>query len=217
MSDDTHPGADFEDALRYALIAHGAHKRKGTKIPYIAHLLSVSALVLEAEGSEVQAIAALLHDAAEDCGGQPRLDDVRHRFGDEVGDIVEACSDSLVESAAEKAPWSERKITYVEHLSQFPADVLLVSLADKLHNVTAILRDLRTFGDDVFLRFTVGRAEGALAGRKATEWYYTELIKVFDARRAELTPGGIVLLEELRLTLQAIEVHRSTSSAALPG
>jgi (p)ppGpp synthase/HD superfamily hydrolase len=117
VSSGTHLGTDFEDALRYAVIAHGGHTRKGTEIPYVAHLLAVSALVLEAGGTELQAIAALLHDAAEDCGGEPRLQDIRHRFGDKVGDIVEACSDSLTEDPADKAPWRERKTAYLEHLS----------------------------------------------------------------------------------------------------
>src|SRR6476646_2241794 len=113
VSSGTQLGPKFEDAVRYVVIAHAAQKRKDTQIPYVAHLLAVSALVLEAGGTEEQAIAALLHDAAEDCGGQPRLDDIRHRFGDEIADIVEACSDSLTEDAAEKAPWKERKAQYL--------------------------------------------------------------------------------------------------------
>src|SRR3954469_13061462 len=93
----THLGPRYEDAVRYALVAHAGQVRKSTRIPYAAHLLAVSALVLEAGGTEVQAIAGLLHDAAEDCGGQARLDDIRLRFGTAVAAIVEACSDSLVE------------------------------------------------------------------------------------------------------------------------
>jgi (p)ppGpp synthase/HD superfamily hydrolase len=175
----THLGPAFEDALHYALIAHGDQSRKSTKIPYIAHLLAVSALVLEAGGSEVQAIAALLHDAAEDCGGQPRLDDIRHRFGAEVGDIVEACSDSLVENPAEKAPWRERKEEYLEHLRTVDEDVLLVSIADKLHNARAILEDLRTHGSSVWDRFNAGKDEQL--------WYYTELAKVFRSPKNPYT------------------------------
>lgn len=207
MSSGTHLGTDFEDAVRYAAIAHGGHTRKGTEIPHLAHLLAVCALVLEAGGTEVQAIAALLHDAAEDCGGEPRLDDIRHRFGNDVADIVEACSDSLTEDAANKAPWSERKTAYIEHLSEVPAEVLLVSLADKLHNATAISRDLREIGMEVFRRFSMGKKGDLVAGRKATEWYYGRLIEAFDARRTELTPGGRVLLEELTLVVDAIRSH----------
>jgi (p)ppGpp synthase/HD superfamily hydrolase len=171
VSSGTHLGTDFEDALRYAVIAHGDQTRKGTKIPYIAHLLAVSALVLEAGGNEVQAIAALLHDAAEDCGGQPRLDDIRHRFGAEVGDIVEACSDSLVENPAKKKPWKKRRTEYIAHLREVDEKVLLISIADKLHNVRAILEDLRTHGPTVWDRFNAGKADQL--------WYYGELAKVF--------------------------------------
>lgn len=204
MSTGVELGTRFEDALRYAVVAHAGQTRKGTEIPYVSHLLSVCGLVLEAGGSEVQAIAALLHDAPEDCGGQPRLDDIRDRFGDDVADIVEACSDSLVEDADEKPPWPVRKQTYIAHLGTVAADVLLVSLADKVHNVTAILRDFRSQGVEMFGRFTVGKQDGPVAGRTATEWYYTSLVKAFDARSRELTSGGRVLLEELRRTLDAI-------------
>ena len=209
MSRVTHLGTGFEDALHYAVVAHGAHTRKGTDIPYLAHLLAVSALVLEAGGSEKQAMAALLHDAAEDCGGQPRLDDIRHRFGDGVADIVEACSDSLVENPAEKASWKERKKRYLRHLREADAKVLLVSLADKLHNATAILRDLREIGVDVYGRFAMGKTGDLVAGREATEWYYRSLIAGFHERRAELTPGGRVLLEELRLIVKGMRNHPS--------
>ena len=197
MSTGTQLGTDFQDALRYAVVAHDGQKRKATEIPYAAHLLAVSALVLEAGGTEVQAIAALLHDAPEDCGGQPRLDDIRRLFGGEVGDIVEACSDSLAEDAAEKAPWKDRKKKYLKHLRTADADVLLVSLADKLHNASAIMRDLRAVGVTVFERFN--------AGRSGTLWYYRRLVKEFDARRADLTPGGRVLLKELRRTVNEID------------
>jgi (p)ppGpp synthase/HD superfamily hydrolase len=181
----THLGPKFEDAVRYAVIAHAGQRRKGTQIPYVAHLLAVSSLVLEAGGTEVQAIAALLHDAAEDCGGQPRLDDIRHRYGKKV------------EDATEKAPWKVRKAQYLEHLIDTKPDVLLVSLADKLHNATAILRDVRADGDTVFERFK-GKRVGTL-------WYYGALVKTFDKRSNELTSGGRVLLEELRVTVEAID------------
>jgi (p)ppGpp synthase/HD superfamily hydrolase len=196
VSSRTRLGSDFVEALGYAVDAHGDQRRKGTDIPYAAHLLAVCSLVLEAGGSETQAIAALLHDAAEDCGGQPRLDDIRLHFGDEVGDIVEACSDSLSEAADQKLPWEVRKTQYLEHLHDAKADVLLVSLADKLHNATAIVRDVRAGGHDVFERFK-GKRTGTL-------WYYDALAKAFDERRGDLEPGGIVLLAELQLAVEAM-------------
>jgi (p)ppGpp synthase/HD superfamily hydrolase len=157
----------------------------------------VSALVLEAGGTEVQAIAALLHDAPEDCGGQPRLDDIRRCFGDGVANIVEACSDSLAEDAGDKAPWRERKLAYLDHLSSTPSDVLLVSVADKLHNATSIARDLRTIGPAVFERFKPSPPE--------TVWYYQQLVEAFEARRSQLTTGGRVLLDEFRTVVEQLD------------
>lgn len=193
----THLGTQFEDALAYALIAHAGQRRKGTDIPYAAHLLAVSALVLEAGGTEAQAIAGLLHDAAEDCGGQPRLDDIRDRFDDEVADIVAACSDSFAEDPSQKAEWKVRKANYLAHLSEAPPEVLLVSLADKLHNATSILKDLRDVGLDVFLRFKAS-AQDSIA-------YYGRLVAVFDDRSSELAHGGRVMLTELRATVDSIK------------
>ena len=90
----------FDRALLYATHVHGGQVRKETTIPYIAHLLAVAATVLEYGGSEDMAIAGLLHDAAEDQGGERRLADIRNRFGDRVADIVHACSDSVINTAA---------------------------------------------------------------------------------------------------------------------
>ncbi len=119
--------------------------RKGTSIPYIAHLLAVAATVLEYNGSEDMAIAALLHDAVEDQGGEPRLSDIRNRFGDRVADIVRSCSDTIVNpsSGQKKEDWHIRKTRYIGHLSLVDPETLLVSLSDKVHNARSILRDLR--------------------------------------------------------------------------
>src|SRR4029078_6921945 len=130
----------FDRALLYATHVHGGQMRKGTSIPYIAHLLAVAATVLEYDGSEDVAIAALLHDAAEDQGGEPRLADVRNRLGDRVADIVRSCSDTLAKS---KEDWRVRKNRYIKHLDTADGDTLLVSLADKVHNARSILRDVR--------------------------------------------------------------------------
>ena len=135
----------FDRALLYATHVHGGQVRKGTDTPYVAHLLAVAATVLEYGGDEDLAIAALLHDSAEDQGGAARLEDVRNRFGERVARIVEACSDSLADTAKgeRKAHWQERKETYIAHLLKADEDILRVSLADKVHNARAILRDLR--------------------------------------------------------------------------
>ncbi|HEX9890060.1 MAG TPA: HD domain-containing protein, partial [Nitriliruptorales bacterium] len=165
----------FAEAVAYAHEAHAGHTRKGTGVPYIAHLLAVCSLVLEGGGDEDQAIAALLHDTAEDhplpasagsTGGQARVEDVRERFGDRVAGMVEALSDTL-DKHNERRTWCRRKHDYLDHLSAGGAGEphVLISVADKLHNSRSIVRDLRAADDpaDVWRRFT-GRRTG-------TCWY----------------------------------------------
>jgi len=135
----------FEDALRYAYTLHARQTRKGSNIPYIAHLLGVTALVLEDGGSEDEAIAALLHDAVEDQGGMKTLMEIRRRYGDLVAEIVEGCTDAI---ASPKPPWRQRKERYIEHLRHASPAVRRVSLSDKLHNARSILEDLRKDGSD---------------------------------------------------------------------
>ena len=162
-------GKRFHTAFRFAATRHGQQTRKQTTIPYIAHLMSVAALVLEAGGDEDLAIAALLHDVVEDCGGKPVLAEVRKRFGHRVAKIVAGCTDS---DSYPKPPWRERKENYLEHLRRADADTRLVSVADKLHNVREVLRDYRAHGEPVWQRFG-GKREGTL-------WYYRALAKEFD-------------------------------------
>jgi (p)ppGpp synthase/HD superfamily hydrolase len=158
----------FDSALVYAAELHREQIRKGSGVPYIAHLLSVSSRVLVAGGSEIQAIAGLLHDAAEDQGGKARLDDIRHRFGAPVAEIVADCTDSWVEP---KPAWRPRKEAYLASLSSKPAESLLVSLADKVDNAQAILQDYRLVGDDLWSRFT--------GGHHGTIWYYRSISDIF--------------------------------------
>ena len=144
------PSDRFDDALAYASRLHRAQKRKGTDIPYVAHLLAVCSLVIENGGSEDQAIAALLHDAAEDQGGEATLKAIEVRYGAPVAKIVADCTDSWVEP---KPPWRKRKEAYLAALPSKPVSSLLVSLADKTHNAGAILNDDRLLGDDLWPRF----------------------------------------------------------------
>lgn len=138
-----HFGRRTEEAFAYALAAHGAQVRKGGPVPYISHLLAVASIVIEDGGDEDAVVGALLHDVVEDQGGLPRLEDVRHRFGARVADIVEACSDSLAEDPRDKAPWPERKAAYVTALAdETDVSTLRVSLGDKLHNVRAMAADV---------------------------------------------------------------------------
>jgi len=191
-------GERFEKALIYAFNTHLLHLRKGTDTPYYSHLLATCALVLENEGDEDGAIAALLHDVVEDHGGQPRLNDVRRRFGDRVGKIVEGLSDSLEEDPANKRPWRPRKEEYLEHLAaESDRSVLLVSAADKAHNVRTILADLDRVGEEVWRRFEPGR-ENPAQGRKEVGWYYRELLAIYVGKVPD------ALLNDLRRTVDTI-------------
>lgn len=183
----------FDRALLYASQVHGGQVRKNTSVPYLAHLLAVAATVLEYGGDEDMAIAALLHDAAEDQGGVRRLDDIRNRFGERVAGIVRGCSDSLVDSGQTKEDWRVRKDGYLHHLETADRDALLVSLADKVHNARSILRDLRKseIGRAVWHRFKRGRDDQI--------WYYQALADVYRRR----LPGQ--LTEELAEIVQLIE------------
>jgi len=162
----------FAEALGFAAELHADQTRKGGDTPYVGHLLSVTALVIEAGGTEAQAIAALLHDAAEDQGGEEALAAIRARFGEEVAAIVAACSDTF---ETPKPPWRERKEAYLRHLAWGQPDAQLVSLADKVDNARAILRDFKRHGDALWERFNVRDPEEHL-------WYYRSLYEVFRPR-----------------------------------
>nr|MDQ2731363.1 HD domain-containing protein [Armatimonadota bacterium] len=158
------------EAFCFANRLHGGQTRKGTKIPYMTHLIGVMALVIDNGGDEEQAMAALLHDAVEDQGGQRTIDEIKRRFGDRVALIVEGCTDTYTEP---KPEWLPRKKQYLEHLNGAPVEVRLVSLADKVHNTRAIVSDRNQIGDKVWERFT--------ASREQTLWYYGELLRIFTS------------------------------------
>jgi (p)ppGpp synthase/HD superfamily hydrolase len=158
----------YTDALVFTADLHAAQKRKGTQTPYITHLLSVSALVLENGGDEDQAIAALLHDAVEDQGGLKTLAVIRERFGQRVAEIVDGCTDAYT---LPKPPWRARKERYLVELHTASADIHLVSLADKVHNARCLLSDLQYVGPKVWRRFAGGK-DGVL-------WYYRSLANFF--------------------------------------
>ena len=164
----------FDTALAYASAIHREQERKGSRIPYISHLLAVAAIALENGADEDQVIAALLHDAAEDQGGIERLGDIRARFGEGVAAIVDHCTDTHEEP---KPDWHPRKKAYIASLAAKPVRSLEVSLADKTHNASVINADLRAHGAAVWDRFT-GRKDGTL-------WYYRALADAF----AVLVPG----------------------------
>jgi (p)ppGpp synthase/HD superfamily hydrolase len=159
----------FEQALVYATQLHAHQVRKGSDIPYISHLLSVAALVLEDGGDEDETIAALLHDSIEDCGGAETRQAILTLFGERVTNIVDGCTESDV---IPKPPWHDRKLLYLEKMRGASPSVLRVSLADKLHNARSILTDLYRHGDAVWHKFN--------AGKEGTLWFYRSLIEIYD-------------------------------------
>lgn len=181
-------GPRFLRAIVFAAEKHAGQTRKASTIPYIAHLMGVASLVLEAGGDEDLAIAALLHDVVEDCGGAPMLKEIRRKFGNRVARVVDGCTDA---DTYPKAPWLERKKTYIRRLKTESADTRLVSAADKLNNVRSILSDYRAVGESVWSRFH--------GGREGTLWYYRTLRDVFlRHKRNRLT-------RELELAVNELE------------
>ena len=189
----------YAQAVQYAATVHGAQTRKGNDIAYMAHLLGVSSLVIEARGDEDQAIAGLLHDAVEDAGGMPRLADVRARFGDRVAEMVLGCSDSTDAEVKRSMDYWERKREYLEHLAVAPAEVVLVSIADKVHNARAILTDLQLHGPGVLAKFN-GTPDQILR-------YYRECLRI--ATSLDISPALTTPLETA-LTGIAVYVDEST-------
>jgi len=178
----------FARALAYAERLHARQRRKATNKPYIGHLMSVASIVIAYGGDEEMAIAALLHDAVEDQGGEKRLREIRKKFGKRVARIVDGCTDSYAEP---KPPWLERKKEYIARVASEGEDTRFVSAADKLSNARDILQDVRAEGDPAFERFQ-GRKEGTL-------WYYRALVTEFRKTRTNL------LLEELDRVVTELE------------
>ncbi len=182
-------GPRLQSAFRYAAEKHAGQTRKQSAVPYISHLMAVASLVLEAGGDEDMAIAALLHDVVEDCGGMPTLRDVRKRFGRRVAKIVEGCTDSFGEP---KPEWVERKKDYLREVKHAGAETRLVSASDKLHNVRTILADYRQRGEAIWTRFT-GKREGTL-------WYYRALSDEYQRR------GSNRITRELEIAVAELEL-----------
>lgn len=187
----------FQDAFGFAATLHARQKRKGTDIPYLSHLMGVTALVLENGGDEDQAIAALLHDAVEDQGGLKTLEEIRQRFGQHVAEIVDGCTDAYT---IPKPPWKQRKQDYLTHLHQASPEIVRVSLADKLHNARSISADLQRYGVSTWRRFN--------GGREGTLWYYHSLVDIFVKRSSS------PMVAELQRAVEAIEAFSGGNQKA---
>lgn len=187
------PSALLADAAAYAFELHRGDVRKSTRIPYIAHLLSVCGLVIADGGSEAEAAAALLHDALEDHPERTSRAEIARRFGDAVAAIVAGCSDTPEDyTGGPKPPWRERKARYLAHLQHADAATLRVAMADKLDNARAMLADHRAIGDTLWARFNAGKDDQL--------WYLESLVATFEARGQR----GM-LAAELRETVSALK------------
>ncbi len=179
----------FIYALQFASHIHATQRRKGSEIPYLSHLMAVSALVMDYGGTESEAIGALLHDAAEDCGGRPMLDRIRATFGTEVANIVDGCTDTFEEP---KPTWKPRKEDYIRHLRTASDAVRTVACADKLHNMTCTVRDLRRDPDPAYWsRFSTGRDDQV--------WFYQSCLGAFKEGKPP------AMLDEYEITLKAFK------------
>lgn len=195
----------FTSAIDYARILH-IERRKGTPGPAMSHLLGVASLVMGEAGqvdfpvTEDMVIAALLHDAVEDHGGLPRLEDIRNNFGPEVARMVEGLSDSFAEDSNSKENWEDRKSGYIARLRDEPRDVQLISAADKLYNARTVLDEYRTIGPQVWARFKRGRDQQI--------WYFQELVKLFKSA------GTNRIVEELARVVHELERLSANEPAA---
>lgn len=172
--DDAFQTRRFRDALAYVLDLHGSQRRKGSATPYISHLLAVAAKVMEDTQNEDVVIAALLHDAIEDQGGEATRSEIRERFGARVESLVVGCSDHL---GGAKRPWRERKENFIRRLEEADEDALVIIAADKLHNARSVLRDHRARETDIWSIF--------LGGREGSLWYYRSIQAALSRRLPE--------------------------------
>jgi (p)ppGpp synthase/HD superfamily hydrolase len=194
-------GPRFLRACEFAAKKHSGQTRKASSIPYLGHLIGVASLVIEAGGDEDLAIAALLHDVVEDCGGMPMLKEVQRRFGNRVAKVVEGCTDAFTDP---KPPWRERKENYIRHLKRADAGMRLVSAADKLNNVRSILSDYRAVGESIWSRFN--------GGREGTLWYYRTLKDEFLRHKVNRVTRDFALAVDELESLVARGLHTSPYS-----
>ncbi len=161
------------DAVELAFRLHGHSARKVGNIPYMAHLLSVCALVQGDGGSEDEAIAALLHDALEDQPEHITRLDIERRFGSQVLLIIDLSTDTPPDyTGGPKPPWRERKEAYLAHARSADPALLRVTIADKIDNIRSILVDYRRIGEALWARFHAGKEEQL--------WYYNACLDAYE-------------------------------------
>jgi len=185
----------LDEAFAFAHNLHRNQRRKGSRVPYVTHLMAVGALVGEHGGDEDQVIAALLHDAMEDQGGRDTLEQVRVRFGDRVAELVTGASDAEDDP---KPPWQQRKESFLQRLAAAAPELKLLVAADILHNARATVSDLRQWGPAVWNRFR--------GGRDGTLWYYTQALEALSHEwEHPILPELAQAVKELRQLAEAAE------------
>lgn len=187
----------FDEAFEFVSELHREQLRKVGRVPYLSHLLRVAGLALDFGASEDVAIAALLHDAVEDCGGMATEAIIRERFGDFVADVVLETSDSTTADASRKAPWRERKEAYIASLRTGSDAAALVSGCDKLDNVASLARALGIDGGET----TLSRFKG---GASDLIWYYESVAAVLKERGTLVADELSVAIERLKETISKL-------------
>lgn len=195
--------ARFDDAIAFASELHREQLRKVGRVPYLSHLLRVAGLALDFGASEDVAIAALLHDAVEDCGGMATEAIIRERFGDFVADVVLETSDSTTADANRKAPWRERKEAYLAHLRTGSEGAALVSGCDKLDNITSLVRAIGIAGGEA----TLSRFKG---GASDLIWYYESVAAILQERGLTVADELTAAIDRLKETIRSFESTAAT-------
>lgn len=188
-------------ALTYAHDLHHDQTRKVRNVPYLAHLLGVAAILMEANADQDVVIAGLLHDALEDQPERTSLAEIEKRFGARVARIVHECTEDRTDGPQD---WKSRKRAYLEHLQHAGDDAVLVSLADKTDNAWAMLHELEHAGPEILHAFN--------APAPCQTWRYHALDRIFRARAGDtiLYPRWREAWERVTMILETTQGNACT-------
>jgi (p)ppGpp synthase/HD superfamily hydrolase len=194
-------------ALAFAAKHHDQQVRKGTRLPYITHPANVAIILTRYSRDDQTVVAGILHDVIEDCVREAFTRDMLEgRIGDKFGigvlDIVLSVTHRRVDDDGIELSHDERRDDYLERLSQASEPARWVCAADKLHNASTVLADLRRTIDpnSVWSRFN--------GGREATiRWYR----RVFD-RLQEIGFTGEIMAELERAVVGLEEYEPAPAS-----
>lgn len=186
----------FAETLAWVCEIHAGQRRKFHQDPYVSHPLRVCGMLMEWTENEDEILAALLHDAAEDCGGQAMLDEIERRLGPYVAFLVKQCSDSLAADSNAKSDWRARKEAHLARTAAAEPGAKRIMLCDKIDNLRAIVSRLALNGEEVFSHFHGGHD---------ILWYFRSMYDV-------LAPGAPQeLVRELKRCIDALEDAERTA------